>query len=101
MTTGQAVDLDAASERTRSEAVAGQEDLRARPVVGWAYVGLAFAAVGTYAVVRWVAAGLHRTPVGPVQLPTWMSIYLDVAQITTVIAWVIVGYVIVIRPWRR
>lgn len=78
-----------------------EPDLRARPVIGWAAAGLVFAAIGTYVLAGWLASGPEPTPVGPVAQPAWRLVYLDVMQIGTTLAYFVVGYFVVYRPWRR
>src|SRR5215475_9848521 len=72
------------------------------PVRIWAIVGAILVAAELYVVLKWVTGPEFVTvPVGPDQPPTWMRTALDVFQIVSVVAGLVVLYWVLIRPWIR
>jgi branched-subunit amino acid ABC-type transport system permease component len=72
-----------------------------KPVALWALLGVAFLVMETYVFARWILSGPKPTPIGPDKLPTYLVVSGIVYQSATVVAFVVVLYYFVYRPWRR
>jgi hypothetical protein len=72
------------------------------PLIAWALLGAAFLAVMIYAFLCWIF-GPHFKPVpaGPDIPPGWMIITARCIETTTIVDFLTVLYVYVIKPWRR
>jgi hypothetical protein len=68
----------------------------------WAGIGVAFVALHTYILTKWVT-GPNFEPVaqGQSDPPTWMRIELIAWQVVSIPAALLALYWFVIRPWRR
>ncbi|HVW35510.1 MAG TPA: spirocyclase AveC family protein [Acidimicrobiia bacterium] len=71
-------------------------------VVRWAGLGAVFVAVQLYLYGRWIASG-NTTPtkVGPVPLPSYMTVANVLHYILGGIALAVAFWFLLIRPWRR
>jgi hypothetical protein len=68
----------------------------------WALIGIAALVVQIVAYAGWIISGeFTSTPVGPTPLPTQMKVAINVWQIGSPIASVVLLYFFLIRPWRR
>lgn len=75
---------------------------RTPPIKVWAAIGAFFLAFEAYLVIRWIAIGdASRTDPGPTPVPGWMTGAALAITICGLVAYAIVGYVFIIRPWRR
>ena len=74
----------------------------ARPVHIWAGVGAVLLTVEIVYTLKWVTGpAFVPVPTGPDRAPGWMQAALHTGQIVFPLVALLLGYLLVVRPWRR
>ncbi len=78
------------------------DERQARPVIYWAWAGVAFLAVMAYSWTSWLVQGHAKpTPQGVSDPPTWMVYSIRLWEVGFSLAALVVLYIFIWRPWRR
>ena len=73
-----------------------------RPVDIWAGAGAVLLAVTIVYTLKWVTgSNFVPVPTGPDRAPGWMRAALHTGQIAFPLLALVLGYFLVVRPWRR
>lgn len=73
-----------------------------QPVRSWAVVGVLFACLEIYVLAAWILSGKATpTPHGPTPIPTWMVVTARMWEVLGLVAYAVVAWLLVIRPWHR
>ena len=76
---------------------------RLRPVVGWAVVGVMFAALTVYIFADYAFSGNFPKSVdkGSDPVPTYMVVWCRIFEALFVVGFLIFVYKVIVKPWRR
>ena len=86
----------------RSRSSIGAAERRFRPVVFFGVLGGLFLVLLAYEWSAWVLdGGAHRISAGSSEVPGWLQTSLLIYQVAFFSAGLVVGYIFLIRPWRR
>lgn len=87
---------------TRPAGTAEAVQRKVRPVLAWAVLGVVFFAIQGVAIGGWVLSGdFKSTPVGPVSVPTYMTIAVRVWELAAAVGFFVFLYHFLVKPWRN
>lgn len=87
---------------TRAAPVNAEIRRRSAPVAVWATLGVAFLGLQAWIYGSWLAGGeIAAAPAGPTPVPGWMQAAIRTFEVGSVVAILVFGWFLLVRPWRR